>query len=237
MSQPLDAENIEPTDAEIAAAQKAEEEATRRAAQQKKTAAPRRGPGRPPGARNKPKTTAEAADKAKQTKTSTTKPKTPPAASSADAERERRQAEKEARDRRTAEVAADILAQRPKLVAAIGMGTGIPTQYLLAPELDARQHPTGVINLTEYGQALAPTDGQVNMVASAWVRCEETEAGEQIAEFLDKWMPYLLAIGAAGAVGMYGLTVVKTSGAIKQMIAAEIAQATETPDVPGGATG
>lgn len=222
----VDPESIEPTAAEIAAASKAEDAAAKRA--DKPTA--RRGPGRPAGSRNKSSSASSATKTAAATKTTATKPSTPAAsvAGEAEAAATRRKAQKEARERRVKELKKDALEARPVIARTVGQATGIPTEFLVNEDGQ----------LTEYGEVLAPSAMQLDLCISAYVRAEETPAGQQMLDSLDKFMPYVLMIGAAGAVGMYGLTVVKATAPIKQMVAQELAtRAQQESGAPGGATG
>lgn len=245
------AEPVEPSDAEVAAA--ARVEAADSAREAKKATAAKRGPGRPPGAKNKSTTTREATTRASTTRTSSAAPKTTPAAvmpGTADAaSREQRRRVKDERARRVNEVTADMLKHKPSLVRAVGMATGIPAQYLVGVEGDEQGRP--VIDhdtqqpreiLTHYGQALAPQDWQVKTVVEAYVRLEESEQGQRLLDAADRLMPYAMMVGALGAFGMYTLTVMQASTAIRDMVAVEMAQAAQAaggvpPQAPGTSDG
>lgn len=241
---PLDP--VEPTDAEIAAA--AATEAADASREAKKADAARRGPGRPKGARNKGTATREATTRATTTRTSSAAPKSTPAAilpgTTDAAGRAERKRVRDERAARVNEVTADMLKHKPSVVRAVGMATGIPAQYLVGIEGD--EHGRPVIDhttqqprevLTHYGQALAPQDWQIKTCVEAYVRLEESEQGQRLLEAADRLMPYAMMIGALGAFGMYTITVLQASTAIRDMVQVEMAQAAQSAGVPPQAPG
>lgn len=235
-------EDIEPTDADIAAAQAAEEAARREATKvaAKATTPPKRGPGRPPGSPNK-KPSERAAREASKTPTKVVAPSTPPIDDTA-ATRAAREAKKKERKKRVAEVTKQLDEMRPDIAAAIGMATGIPASYLIVEKRTPQgkavvdQDGDPVRELTHYGEVLAPKPGQLKMVAKAWVAGEETESGAKIAESLDRYMPYAMMAGGVIALGMWAVSATTAASAVKQMIAEEIAQTGGAPRNPEGAT-
>lgn len=227
------ADIVEPTDDEIAAAAKVEADDAAREA--RKTAPKKRGPGRPPGAKNKTTATREATTRAASTRTSSAAPRSTPAAmpGTADAEsRAERKRQNDARQARVRELTDDMLKHRVSLVRAVGMATGLPAQYLVGVEGGEDGHPvldsdTGrpVEVLTHYGQALAPADWQVRTCVEAYVRMEESEQGQKLLLAADRLMPYVMMTGALAALGMYAMTVMQASAAIKPMVILEMQQA------------
>lgn len=235
---PLD-EITEPNDAEIAEAARVEAaDATDQAKKDaKKSAAARRGPGRPPGAKNKSAATKDATTRAASTRTSSAAPRSTPAAalptgnSDLAAAREARRRVRDARNVHVEALTGEMLKKRIPLVRAVGTATGIPPQFLVAIEGDEAGHPiidgdTGRPReiLTHYGQALAPADWQVRTCVEAWVRLEESEQGQKLLDSIDRLMPMALMLGGVAAVGMYALTVMQASAAIKPMVAIELQQ-------------
>lgn len=239
MDEPTTPDEHEPTDQEIAdAADREAKDAAARARADKKTPPPaRRGPGRPPGAKNRKPGESEARARGAATATATapTRKSTPPRAalpasggSQDDADRAARQAQREARKRRVAELTTQAKEMRPDFVTGVGMLSGLPAEFLVQPRIMNGQPvidgDTGepVRDLTVYGQALAPKDWQLKMCAQTYARIEETDIGERFADAVDKWAPYLLMVGAVGAVGMYAFTAMQTAAALRPMIADEI---------------
>lgn len=231
-----DPADIEPTEAEIRAAAETEaREASARAKATKKAApAGKRGPGRPPGARNKPKGESDARGAAKTAKTTTSRPSAPRAITAGtgpaadDADRAARREQREARSRRVAELTAQAKEHRPGFVMGVGALTGLPVEYLVQPRMqdgqpvidNDTQQP--IPELTVYGAQLAPKDWQIRTCAEAYVRIEETDLGERMADTFDKWAPYLLMVGGVAAVGVYAFSTLQISAALKPMIAEEI---------------
>jgi hypothetical protein len=243
----IDGEIVEPTDAEIAAA--AAVEAKDAAAEAKRSDAAKRGPGRPPGAKNKTAATKTATTRATTTRTTSSAPKSTPAAITGmpDLDAATRADRKRVKDERAAHVAqltGEMLQHRTSVVRAVGMATGLPGQFLVGVAVDENNAPIVDENgrqveaLTAYGQALAPQEWQVKTCVEAYVRLEETEQGQKMLATMDRFMPYALMVGALGALGMYTMTVLQASQAIKPMIAQEMqAQAAANDGLPPQAPG
>ena len=233
-----DGHDGEPTAAEIkAAADREAREATARAKQAARTPpTEKRGPGRPPGARNRPKGQKQAATTAKTTTTRPTTPRALPAGNGGDgddADRAARKAQREARAARVAELVAEVKEHRPGFVIGVGTVTGLPVQYLVQPRMhngqpviDAdTQQP--IPELTVYGAQLAPKDWQIRTAAEAYVRIEESDIGERVADAFDKWAPYLFMVAGLGAAGFYAFSTLQIADALKPMIAEEIRLASQ----------
>jgi len=240
----------EPTDEEIAAAaadEAAADEAAARALQSvpsvPATEQPaRRGPGRPPGAKNKPKGQAAARQRARTTRVEPQRPagNTPPPIDR-EAEREAAKKEREEHKATVNAVVAEAMQYRPNVVKGIGLVTGLPQQFLVGVQLGDDNNPIfvdgqPVIGLTEYGQMLAPQEWQVRAAVEAGVRVMESEQGERLIELWEKVAPYVYGGAALGALGLYTVTVLKTVEAIKPMIAQQLAQmqAAQQQQAPGG---
>jgi hypothetical protein len=189
----------------------------------------RRGPGRPPGARNRPKGEAAARRRGNKSSTETRKPDVPGTPPNPEAEREAAKLKREIHKATVNTYVELAMVHRPKLVKGIGLATGLPEQFLVGPKIDDAGTPilvegAPVFDLTPYGEMLAPQQWQVYCAVEAGVRVMESEQGEKLLELWEKVAPYIFGIGALGALGLYTVTVLKTVEAIKPMIEQQLAE-------------
>jgi hypothetical protein len=224
--------SMEPTDEEIARA--AADETRDATAQTRalraagKTTAPRRGPGRPKGAKTRPKTERDARAAGAASKVTTSKPRNISGAA-ANAHRDAEKRKREDRAQLVEFYTAEALTRRPQIVKAIGLATGIPAQFLVEHDDEGkpRKNEVGVEILTHYGEALAPQPWQVKTVTEGGVRLIDSEAGEKFVELVEKLGPYIYGTAACGALALYTVTTLQAVKAIRPMIEIELRQLAE----------